>query len=303
MRSHVEMVHEQDLIWHAPELPRGEGRARQQNLSYDEENGAGSFKVFFETDWGRPGGYHSADTEWFVLQGRVHLGDTDFGPGGYWRAPAGLRIPHMRVESGTEVLIFREYGDWGFSVADRDRSDFISKGGNTVSTEPGELTIVHSEKMDFIQNKPERGLTQQFLSKKDLFFDWDPNYQTKGFRTFVCHAPPGWGDERLIHHPVFEEAYCLSGSMTYNYGPISPGVYFWRPAKVKHGSFLADNEEGTTWIFRLDGDLINWVTLEPEVIVKGIADNYDPDDPDQAPEIAGIPTRSRSIGPWDGYGR
>jgi hypothetical protein len=54
---------------------------------------------------------------------------------------------------------------------------------------------------------------------------------------------------------------------------------------------------GASWIFRLDGALINWVTLNSEVIVKGDAVNYDPET--QAPVMAGIPVRSKSTGPWD----
>jgi hypothetical protein len=303
MRPHVEVIHQRDLIWHPAELPRGEGRAKQQNLSYDEENGAASLRIVFESDFGRPAGYHSADTEWFVLKGEAQLGDEKLVEGDYWRAPAGLRVGDLTAKEGTEILQFREYGDMGYSVSDTDKSDFIPMGGNTASTDPGEFTIAHSAQMEWIQNKPERGLTQQFLQKKDLFFDWTEGELTKGFRTFLCHAPPGWADERLIHHPVFEESYCIGGSMTYNYGPIEPGTYFFRPSHVKHGSFMADNELGTTWIFRLDGDLLNWVTLEAAFKVMGIADNYDENDPEQAPVIAGIPTRSRSVGLWDGYGR
>ena len=41
------------------------------------------------------------------------MGNEIFGPGMYWRAPAGLRVPDISVDKGTEVLIFREYGDWG----------------------------------------------------------------------------------------------------------------------------------------------------------------------------------------------
>ncbi|GIT37468.1 MAG: hypothetical protein Ct9H300mP6_13360 [Gammaproteobacteria bacterium] len=26
-------------------------------------------------------------------------------------------------------------------------------------------------------------------------------------------APPGWTDDGLIHHPIFEEAYTLTGHM------------------------------------------------------------------------------------------
>ncbi len=35
MRPHVELVDEQDLLWHVAELPHGNGEARQRNLCYD----------------------------------------------------------------------------------------------------------------------------------------------------------------------------------------------------------------------------------------------------------------------------
>ena len=54
---------------------------------------------------------------------------------------------------------------------------------------------------------------------------------------------------------------------------------------------------GCSWIFRLDGSLINWVTLNAEVVIKGDPINYDPKT--QGPVIAGIPVRSRSTSPWD----
>ncbi|MCK6370282.1 MAG: hypothetical protein L6Q83_02975 [Gammaproteobacteria bacterium] len=50
-------------------------------------------------------------------------------------------------------------------------------------------------------------------------------------------------------------------------------------------------------IFRLDGSLVNWITVEEKIIVEGKALNYDP--VSQAPLIAGIPVRSRSTGDWD----
>jgi Domain of unknown function (DUF4437) len=76
VRPHVELIQEADLCWHAAELPRGEGKVRQRNLSYDEENGAASTKLIFDSAWHRPAGYHHADTEWFVLGGEIRLGST-----------------------------------------------------------------------------------------------------------------------------------------------------------------------------------------------------------------------------------
>lgn len=297
MRPHVELIQEADLVWHEAELHRGDGKARQRNLSYDEENGAASTRVMFDKAWSRPGGYHHADIEWYVMQGQVKIGDRLIGAGGYLRAPAGLRIPAMEVQAGTDVLIFREYGDWGFSVSGKDRSRFVSRGGNTASRERGELTIVDTGRMEWMPNAYE-GDTQRFLKLKLLYHDpAPPDDNTKGFVSMLAWAPPGWSDNRMVHHPVFEEAYSLDGHLVYNFGTLDAGTYFFRPAKVKHGHFVAGQERGWTGFFRLDGTLINWITVNERVVIEGRPVNYDPKT--QGPVIAGIPVRSRSAGEWD----
>ena len=74
--------------------------------------------MLFRGDWRRPAGFHAADTEWFVLSGRVRAGERTLGPHGYLRAPAAMRVPELEVEKGSEVLVFREYGDAGCSRVD-----------------------------------------------------------------------------------------------------------------------------------------------------------------------------------------
>jgi len=297
VRPHVELIEEKDLVWHEAELHKGNGRARQRNLTYDEENGAASTRVVFEKAWSRPAGYHHADVEWYIKEGQIKLGDRLLGKGTYLRAPAGLCVPAMQVAAGTDVLIFREYGDWGFSLSEKNRTKFVSRGGNTVSGEPGELTIVGTDRLEWMPNLYE-GDTQRFLKLKMLYLDPPaPDDNNTGFVSIICWAPPGWSDNRMVHHPVFEEAYSLDGQMVYNFGTLNPGAYFFRPAKVKHGHFMAGEEKGWTGIFRLDGSLINWITVNEKIIVEGDALNYDP--MSQAPVIAGIPVRSRSAGPWD----
>jgi hypothetical protein len=72
---------------------------------------------------------------------------------------------------------------------------------------------------------------------------------------------------------------------------------------VKHGAFQSGSDKGALWFFRLDGDLVNYVTEHPQIKAYGIPKNYDPEDPKQGPVVAGIPVRSRSIGAWDGHAR
>jgi hypothetical protein len=301
MRPHVELIQQSDLCWHEAELPRGEGRARQRNLSYDEEDGSASTRVCFDTAWSRPAGYHHADTEWYIEKGEVRLGERRLRKGHYFRAPAGLRVPSISVRAGTEILLFREYGDWGFTSSAKNRARFVPRGLNTLSREPGELTVVDVARLEWMPNIYE-GDTQRYLKLKMLYHDpAPPENPRKGFLTMVCWAPPGWSDARMVHHPVFEEAYTLEGRLDYNFGSLREGTYFFRPAMVKHGHFIAGEEKGFMGLFRLDGSLVNWITVEERVIVEGQALNYDP--VRQAPVIAGIPVRTRSTGEWDLDGR
>lgn len=301
MRPHVELIQEADLCWHPAELPRGEGKASQRNLSFDEENGAGSTKLRFDSAWHRPAGYHHADTEWYVLTGEVRLGDRRLRKGAYLRAPAGLHVPALSVRAGTEVLLFREHEDWAFTRSRRNRPGFVGRGLNTASRAPGELTVVDTTRMEWMPNIYE-GDQQRFLKLKLLFNDPAPKDDPKkGFVTMMCWAPPGWSDDRMVHHPVFEEAYTVDGHMDYNFGRLASGTYFFRPARVKHGHFISGEEKGFTGIFRMDGSIINWITIEEKVTVEGKPLNYDP--VRQAPVIAGIPVRSRATGEWsrDGW--
>jgi hypothetical protein len=101
----------------------------------------------------------------------------------------------------------------------------------------------------------------------------------------------------MVHHPVFEEAYSLEGNLVYNFGTLDAGTYFFRPAKVKHGHFVAGEERGWAGFFRLDGSLINWITVNERIVIEGDPINYDPET--QASVIAGIPVRTKSSGEWD----
>ncbi|MGN0063294.1 MAG: DUF4437 domain-containing protein, partial [Nocardioides sp.] len=66
MRPHVELIQEDDYVWHGAELPGGEGRASERRLSVDEEDGSSPLRVDFHTDWGRSAGIHHANTEYYV---------------------------------------------------------------------------------------------------------------------------------------------------------------------------------------------------------------------------------------------
>ena len=292
MRPHVELVDEKDLLWHVAELPHGTGEARQRNLCYDEENGAASLSMEFLTDWSRGAGQHAAQTEWFILSGEVKLGDTVLGEGGYWCAPRGVPTPRMEVKAGTRVLLFREYADWGFTPAAEDTTALDDR-----------VVIQDSEAMEWYDvQDPENGSPMDFdrggTPVPGLFIKllWrDPE---NGFYTRLIKAKPGWREHPLAHHPVFEEAYCLDGEFDYNYGFMTPGQYFFRPAGVRHGDFTAGEKDGCTWILRCDGDLVDWYTDNARVEMKGDPVNWGEGYPQSEPPAYVQPVRSRSVGPW-----
>ena len=181
MRPHVELIHEDDYIWHAAELPRGDGKARQRNLSLDEEDGSASLRVDFDTAWERMGGYHVADTEWFVLEGQVAVGDTVLGKGGYVHAPKGVVVPTMRAKAGTRILLYREFGDWGFEPSDTN-ADF--------AREP--LTVLDTEAIDWLavdKPGPKPGSKQQAKAKPARA----AKYRDESGNTWVGRGPrPQW---------------------------------------------------------------------------------------------------------------
>ncbi len=262
MRPHVELIHEGDYVWHAAELPRGEGRASERRLSVDEEDGSSSLKVAFETDWGRGPGIHHANTEYYVLDGQMTYGDQVIGAGGYLYVPKGVPADSLQFTEGTQILHYREYGDAGF-----DEVDSVDAPAWDDAREDVIVIDTAAMQWDDVPNPgPMPGLMIKYLHV-------DP---VTGFYTRLVHAKAGWADHRLAHHPCYEEAYTVQGHMEYNFGTLDVGTYFFRPARVKHGHFTT-MEGGATWLLRSDGELLNWYTQNEFVRWGGEAVNYGPD--------------------------
>lgn len=295
MRPHVEMIDEKDLIWHQAEFVGAEGEARQRNLAYDEEDGSLSAKVEFLSDWTRPAGVHDAETEWFVLSGEVRLSggpldEETLHEGGYWQAPKGVLTPAISVTAGTEILFWREFGDWAFETASADRGD----------VRPDQkFSVVHSADMEWLP--VEIGSPMRFdlggTPVPGLFIKMLHRDELTGFYTRLIKAAPGWKEHPLAHHPVYEEAYCLEGGFEYNFGTMWPGTYFFRPALIRHGDFTSADETGCTWILRCDGDLVDWYTENARIEMHGDATNWGPELPHTLAPAFVLPVRSRSIGP------
>ena len=284
MRPHIEMIHESDYIWHPAELPHISGEAVQRNLSVDEEDGSAATSVLFRDDTHRPSGYHVADTEWFVLEGSMTAGVTELTAGGYIHIPRGTTTPPLRISAETRALVYREGGDWSFELANEETRYYT----------PSEVTILGTETMAWTPVESPEAPPGHMI--KNLHRNPDT-----GFFTCIIWAKPGWREDRMMHHPVFEEAYTISGRMTYNFGLFTPGTYMFRPPYIKHGPFQSEEPDGCTWLIRSNGPMENWYTISSDVKVNETPHNYDPEI--QGPVITGSPVRSHSSGPWSGEGR
>ena len=312
MRPHVEVISTKDYIWHKADLPGSTGEAREQRLSYDEEDGSCSLRIQFDTDWSRPAGYHEADTEWFIREGELTVGDQTIGKGAYIQVPKGALIPALSFKKGTIALHFREYGQNGFTVSDTAHADATH-----------EITVHDTEAMTYdpvIVDGPAAGLYIKLLHR-------DPD---TGFYTRLILGDDGWPEHRVAHHPCYEEAYALNGHMDYNFGSFDPDDYFFRPALIKHGHFTL--EGGCEWLLRSDGELINWYTTEEWIKWGGKGENYGKEHDEHweattqflsgeerahasfnhaFPSVSGheqhpipstMPVRSKTIGAWNGDG-
>ena len=89
--------------------------------------------------------------------------------------------------------------------------------------------------------------------------------------------------------------------MTYNFGVLVPGTYFFRPPRIKHGDMVSSHDKGCGWLLRSDQELVTYYTVDSQVTGQGIAENYDPET--EGPVVTGIPLRTRSVGEWNGLGR
>jgi hypothetical protein len=261
VRAHVELIQEDDYVWHAAELVRGEGRASERRLSVDEEDGSSSLRVDFHTDWGRGPGIHHANNEYYVLEGSMTYGGREIGKGGYVYAPRGVPADALTFAEGTRILHYREYGDAGFDAVD-------SVDAPRWQDAREDVIVTDSEAMQW-DAVPKAGPMPGLFIK---YLHVDP---LTGFYTRLVHAQEGWADHRLAHHPCYEEAYTTQGLMEYNFGTLDLGTYFFRPARVKHGHFTS-LEGGCTWLLRSDGELFNWYTQREWVRWGGEAVNYGP---------------------------
>lgn len=300
MRPHVELVYQQDLIWHADALGSPDDQADVRRLSSDEESGAGTVLVRFGGLWSRPAGYHQADTEWYVIAGLVTVGGTGLGPGGYLRAPAGKLTPAMTAEAGTEALVFADNGPSAFVVSDGDWAGFVRRGRLDISGLPGELTICSAAELDGEPPPWEPPGQEGPPSRITVLYRQRPLVPGTAAEplTALWEAPPGWADASFHHRRAFVEAYGLSGTIEYSHGRLGPGGYLYRPPRLQTSAARVAGDAPACLLIRLGDTAVPWHTSGAYVRISGRAVNYDPADSGETLIPSGLSVTSRTTKGW-----
>lgn len=282
MRPHVEMIHEDDYIWHPAELPGGNGEALEQRLAIDEEDGSSSLMLSFPTDWSRGAGVPHADTEFFVVEGSMTYDGQTMGKWEYIHVPKGVPMAELAIAKGSRILHWREYGPADFDL-----------GGSRTADASGDVTITNPADLEWTSTLERTPGPMTPLYIKMLHHNKETDFYTR-----LIKAPKGWTEDRLPFHPVFEEFFTLEGCTASVHGDNSVGTYAFRPAWIKHGHY--DAVEDTIWILRCDGVLVNLYATDTWIKWGQTPGNYEPADlPHGGPLPSTMPVRSRTVGPWD----
>jgi Domain of unknown function (DUF4437) len=300
VRPHVELVYQQDLIWHADTLGSPDDQADLRRLSSDEESGAGTVLARFGDRWSRPAGYHQADTEWYVVAGLVRVGDAELAPGGYLRAPAGKLTPPMTAEAGSQAVVFSDNGPSAFVASTDDWADFVRRDRLDISGLPGELAICSASELQWEPAPWEPPGQAGPSSRVKILYrqgPLGPGTATEPV-TALWEAPPGWADPRFHHRGVFVEAYGLSGAIEYSHGRIGAGGYLYRPPRLQTSAARVLDDSPARLLVRLGDTTFPWHTSGAYVRVSGHAVNYDPADSGETLIPSGLSVTSRSTKMW-----
>lgn len=199
--------------------------AEYKFLSRDSVDGACSVLIRYTPGWCREGPeYLEAAEEFYVLDGTLELNGRLYTHDCYGYVPPRLTRHTMSSPAGAVVLTFLTANP-----------DVVAGHG-----EDGELCRVDALHAKWDMSLNDSRLAHLGISRKDLRRD-----PVTGERTFLSmilpHSDPPGSRGPQEMHPVVEECYLISGSLTGPYGTMSPGAYFWRPPQIPHGPF------GTRW--------------------------------------------------------
>jgi hypothetical protein len=218
-RPHIEFIRAQDVSESDPAEPfRG---ARERRLSTDDETGAYTSVMAFADGWSGDLSGGARPIEIFVLRGEIELGGRCLAPGCYVYLESGVAAAKLDALTGALALV----------MVNDERPASPTRAWEIVDTEqmPFEPSSVVGLVIKKLRVDPKTG-------------EW----------TWLAGSAPNRVTPHAEVHPTVEEAFLIRGDcLLGEYGEMTPGSYFWRPAMVKHGPLATRN--GTFFFFRTKG--------------------------------------------------
>ena len=245
-RGHVEILNEDELEYAPMLAPGWPSGAELKVLSQDRDTGAFTGLLRLAPGFRRPLGHHPTQTELFVVDGAVRIGEGVREWGAYEFSPADTTQQPWVSEAGCTMLYLTR-GEPAFSTRSGARG---AEGCISLDTERMPWTISKVP-------GPPPGMLSKTLRHSD----------ETGERTFVCASVPRYSLPELEFHDCVEESYCIEGSVRIGTsGLMRAGSYFWRPPYVTHGPFYS--REGMVSFFTVDGPLVNHYVDDPAATVE-----------------------------------
>jgi Domain of unknown function (DUF4437) len=228
-RPHIEFVQAQHLTWE--QFPARPG-VTMKRLSWDQQSGALSAILRYPPGWRASEGTLAMDEEFFVLDGALDRGGTEYGADCYAFWPRFMPRRTMSAPSGATVLTF-----------------LSAPAAAPVPYDPARLT----ERIDVRQGEWKADLAAMGLEVmattariRRLRSDPDTNEIT-----YITATIPYWQESQPERHPVIQEIFCLAGEIAGPQGIMRAGAYVWRPANITHGPY--GSVTGAVFLFRSHG--------------------------------------------------
>lgn len=226
-RPHIEFIQSQLLPWRRIGSGLARPDAEYRMLSRDPEDGACSALMRYPPGWSREGPEHiAAAEEFYVLDGVLCMDDRAYGPDSYAFLPAGWTRNTMSSPSGCVLLVFY------------DREPTLLAGAGECPDDAQAVPFLDAAAISWDMTLNDPNLRHLGISRKNL--RTDPRTGERTFLSLILpQSAPQGGEGPQEMHPVVEEAYVISGSLTGPHGTMYPGAYFWRPPGIAHGPFGA----------------------------------------------------------------
>lgn len=244
-------------------------------LSLDSETGAYTalqqIPDGYQAEGNRP---TTANEEFFVLSGLMHLNGLEYTPGCYGFFPAGHeRIDWLALEP-TVLIRFFDSAPEPFE----NQPEAIERARHRPP-----IPYLDSYRMVWDTSLHDPKLAHLGLGRKNLRIDPVTGQRTFLFMTSPQTHPANWRAPKESH-PTPEETYMLAGDLTGDHGTMRPGAYFWRPKHIPHGPYGSIG--GSMSLIRfVEGKHLNiW---SDENFVFQYREEYQPILPDSHKEYAG----------------